>query len=172
MVILSQGCATLWITHPSKPWWDFSLQKLPTFQKEKSCWTKSRIFSLHLFFWWTVTQMTLAEIRFKVYLFTCWQIHQWAKMSFLWEKSRHSAATPYQQANYSTGWENHEACHSEEALRSCLYHLYHTCTKKPSLFTLLLLSLLGWSLSSPRCYCSHCGSFSSQNQSAILISIV
>lgn len=44
-----------------------------------------------------------------------------------------------------------------------------TCTKSPVLFIPLLLSLLGWCATSPRCYCSHCGSFSGQNRSAVLM---
>lgn len=44
-----------------------------------------------------------------------------------------------------------------------------TCTKSPVLFIWLLLSLLGWCVKIPRCYCSHCRAFRGQNWSVVLI---
>lgn len=44
-----------------------------------------------------------------------------------------------------------------------------TCTKSPALLIWLFLSLLGWCVIIPRCYCSHCRSFSGQNWFVVLI---
>jgi len=59
--------------------------------------------------------------------------------------------------------------HSQEAFWSYPYHFHPTCTKSPTLSISLLLSFLGWCVTSPRCYCSHCGSFCGQSLSVVLI---